>query len=567
MVFDDVECYFSSVTDELAAPTGLAVIRPDEWGPDLGLVPAGSWREIVGPSRGALRRSFYDVTIEAGGVGRALTHPGEAVYYVVDGPVTLVEQVAGGALRSSLDAGSMVHVPAGSVYSFESQGGGRLVGGPSPVDPEIGLREPVPADESRIAIHHRDRPGLMVPFISNDARLVVWLGAGAETANMNYVVLEPGERNKEHVHAISEDTIHILEGHGTAENVTTGEKIGFGPGDTVHIEVGFWHAVAADRGERVISVGGPCPADTDMLRAAPRCGGRLRRSRMATQTSSVMVALAQIDVRAGQVDHNRDMALAHSRTAFDAGAELVVLPELAISGYVVDPEVLEKVAEPLDGPTLAAVSALAGERGGLVAYGFCERVGADFFNTVVLVSGEGPQLHYRKLHLFDREKLAYSPGDLGLPVADTACGRLGVCICYDLRFVEVLRAMSLRGAELVLAPAAWVAGFDRTVPSSGATQHVDGVIAQANLDQVAVVAVSQVAGAAHGAPATLGGSVAVDAYGEVLAGPLSRTEPDSALVEVDLDAVRSARVRSDLIRPRDDRRTDVYGVGYGGESL
>jgi predicted amidohydrolase len=259
--------------------------------------------------------------------------------------------------------------------------------------------------------------------------------------------------------------------------------------------------------------------------------------------------------------------LAHSRAAFDAGAELVVLPELAISGYVVDAEVLDEVAEPLDGPTLAAVSALAGEREGLVAYGFCERVGAEFFNTVVVVNGEGPQLHYRKLHLFDREKDAYSQGDLGLPVADTAFGRIGVCICYDLRFVEVLRTMSLRGAELVLAPAAWVAGFDRIVPAAGATRHVDGVIAQANLDQVAVVAVSQVAGGAHGAPGTLGGSVAVDAYGEVLAGPLSRTEPDFALVEVDLDAVRAARVRSDLIRPRDDRRTDVYGVGYGGESL
>lgn len=234
----------------------------------MGLVSRGSWREIVGPGNGALCRSFYDVVIHAGGGSRTLVHPGEAVYYVVEGTVTLLEHLDSSSVAHSLDVGSMIHVPGRSVYSFESTSGARLVGGPSPVDPQIGERATEPRSESAIAIHHRDRPGLMVPFISEDARLVVWLGAGAETANMNYVVLEPGERNKEHVHAISEDTIHILEGRGTAENVTTGEKLTFEPGDTVHIEIGFWHAVAADLGERVVSVGGPCPADVDMLRNA-----------------------------------------------------------------------------------------------------------------------------------------------------------------------------------------------------------------------------------------------------------------------------------------------------------
>lgn len=256
------------VIEDRAKSPGLAVISPDQWGPDLGLLTDGTWREIVGPSRGAACRSFYDVALAPGGASVALTHEGEGVYYVVDGAVTVIEQVGSGELRHTLEPGGMVHVPGGSVYSLTSGAGARLVGGPSPVDAQIGAREPVVGAEPAITVYHRDRPGLMVPFISRDARLVVWLGAGAVTANMNYVVLEPGERNREHVHAISEDTIHILEGRGTAENVTTGEKLEFGPGDTVHIEIGFWHAVAADRGERVVSVGGPCPADVDMLRAA-----------------------------------------------------------------------------------------------------------------------------------------------------------------------------------------------------------------------------------------------------------------------------------------------------------
>lgn len=278
------------------------------------------------------------------------------------------------------------------------------------------------------------------------------------------------------------------------------------------------------------------------------------------------VALEQIDVRVGAVAENRDTALGRSRAALAAGADLVVLPELAISGYVVDDALAREVAEPLDGLTSEAFTQLAREFDALIAYGFCERVGDDLFNTVAVVDGSGPVLHYRKLHLFDLEKAVYTPGDLGLPVADTRFGRIGVCICYDLRFVEVLRALSLRGADVVLAPAAWVGGFDRTVPATGGTRHVDSVLAQANLDQVAVVAVSQVAGAAHGGPSTLGGSVACDAYGELLAGPLSRTAADSARVEFDLAAIRAARVRGERIRPREDRRTDVYALSYEGDA-
>ncbi len=69
-----------------------------------------------------------------------------------------------------------------------------------------------------IRVFHRDKPDVMLPIISNDARLVVWPGVGAETANMNYVRMEPGEANTPHIHASSEDTIYILEGKGTVRD-------------------------------------------------------------------------------------------------------------------------------------------------------------------------------------------------------------------------------------------------------------------------------------------------------------------------------------------------------------
>lgn len=118
-----------------------------------------------------------------------------------------------------------------------------------------------------IRIFHRDHPTLRLPLISKDARFVVWPGTGAWHANMNYVVLEPGEANVPHIHTISEDTIFILEGRGTIRDYTNNLELPFHAGCAVHVPVGVKHAVAADRGETVVSVGGPSPADVPLLKA------------------------------------------------------------------------------------------------------------------------------------------------------------------------------------------------------------------------------------------------------------------------------------------------------------
>lgn len=119
-----------------------------------------------------------------------------------------------------------------------------------------------------IRVFHRDRPSHLVPMIARDARLVVWPGVGALTANMNYVDMQPGEENVPHLHAESEDAIYILDGRGTIRDFDNGRLLSFGAGQVVHVPVGLTHAVRADLGSRIESVGGPCPADFDMLRAA-----------------------------------------------------------------------------------------------------------------------------------------------------------------------------------------------------------------------------------------------------------------------------------------------------------
>jgi quercetin dioxygenase-like cupin family protein len=119
-----------------------------------------------------------------------------------------------------------------------------------------------------VRVYHRDSPDLKMPMISSDARLVVWPGVGAWDATMNYVVLEPGEENVPHEHPVSEDTIYVLEGKGTVRDLTNGLELEFEAGQAIFVPAGLRHQVRANRGARVVSVGGPCPADVAMLERA-----------------------------------------------------------------------------------------------------------------------------------------------------------------------------------------------------------------------------------------------------------------------------------------------------------
>ena len=119
-----------------------------------------------------------------------------------------------------------------------------------------------------VRVYHRDEPDLKMPMISSDARLIVWPGVGAWDATMNYVVLEPGEENVPHDHPVSEDTIFILEGRGSVRDLTNDLELEFEAGQAIFVPAGLRHQVRANRGARVVSVGGPCPADVVMLERA-----------------------------------------------------------------------------------------------------------------------------------------------------------------------------------------------------------------------------------------------------------------------------------------------------------
>ena len=139
--------------------------------------------------------------------------------------------------------------------------------------------------------------------------------------------------------------------------------------------------------------------------------------------------------------------LIESTDSFD----LLVIPELANSGYVfVDKKELEQVAEEIpSGYFVEKLIELAKERNGYLVSGVCEKKGDLYFNSSVLVGPEGFVSIYRKIHLFDREKLFFEPGDGPFKVYDIRGMKVGLLICWDWIFPEATRSLAIQGMDLL----------------------------------------------------------------------------------------------------------------------
>ena len=143
--------------------------------------------------------------------------------------------------------------------------------------------------------------------------------------------------------------------------------------------------------------------------------------------------------------------------AIGGGAQIVVLPELANSGYVFrSAEEARAAAVPADGELLGGWAEEAAAGNALVIGGFCEHAPDDrVFNSVALVDRSGVLAVYRKLHLWDQERRWFAAGERPAPVVNTRYGRIGLAICYDIEFPELTRGLALQGAELLAIPANW----------------------------------------------------------------------------------------------------------------
>jgi predicted amidohydrolase len=137
-----------------------------------------------------------------------------------------------------------------------------------------------------------------------------------------------------------------------------------------------------------------------------------------------------------------------------ARADLIVLPELAFTGYFFAgrAEARALAEEPRRSPIVEALSALCAARGFHVVTGFAERARDKVFNSSLLIGPAGVVHLYRKIHLFNDEKIWFDPGDTPLRAVAAGGARIGMMICFDWFFPETARTLALEGAQVIAHP-------------------------------------------------------------------------------------------------------------------
>ena len=262
------------------------------------------------------------------------------------------------------------------------------------------------------------------------------------------------------------------------------------------------------------------------------------------------VACVQLAPTLGAVAANIDMAATAIADAVSMGADIVVLPELVTSGYMfTDATEAREAALPADDTTFAPWLRAGGRS--VVVGGFCE-LAADgaLYNTAAVIEDGALIATYRKTHLWDREKLVFTPGDRLPPIVGTRHGAIAVMVCYDLEFPEVTRRVAVDGAELIAAPVNWPPA---PRPEGERCGELITTMSAARTNRV-VIAVCARTGEERGA-AFADSTAIINADGWVVA----ETGPGvgTAVADIDLAASRDKRI-TDHVDVLGDRRLDLY---------
>lgn len=270
---------------------------------------------------------------------------------------------------------------------------------------------------------------------------------------------------------------------------------------------------------------------------------------------TVRVAVAQTAPAFGANRENLDQVIAWLGTAAAEGAVLVVFPECALSGYLLDD--LERLAEPVPGPAIARLAEACARWQVHAVVGLLERGAEAIYNSAVLVGPDGLIGCYRKAHLpgLGLDRLV-AHGDTPFAVYGTPIGRIGMAICYDIRFPEPARLLALKGADIIAFPSNWPV-VERVAPPS----TIPEVLTRARAIENRVhLAVANRAGMERGSR-FLGRSQLVDVLGTVVA----EAGTEETVLYADLD-LALARQKDFVYSPGrfeihwfGDRRTDLYG--------
>lgn len=272
----------------------------------------------------------------------------------------------------------------------------------------------------------------------------------------------------------------------------------------------------------------------------------------------MLVAACQIAIDIADPEANLAAMASVVQNAGEQGAELIVLPELAASGYMFrDRAEAWAASEGLDGSTVETLAALSERHRCVIVSGICERGPAgQLWNSAVVVEDGRLIAVYRKVHLWGTETLIFDAGDQQPRVLTTRAGRLSPMICYDAEFPEWVRLAADAGAEIVTVPTAWPLG---PRPSTERPLEIYKAQAFAGTYRVYMI-IADRCGNERGQD-WIGGSVIVGPDGYLRAGPAASAQPGQpGLLLATIDPTEA---RDKAIGPhndaRTDRRPDLYG--------
>jgi predicted amidohydrolase len=263
----------------------------------------------------------------------------------------------------------------------------------------------------------------------------------------------------------------------------------------------------------------------------------------------IKLALAQISSKRENKEENLQKIEEFTIKAKEQGADLVIFPELSLTGYVLHDQVYE-LAEVVPGPSTARVGELAKKTGMYIIFGMPELSGktkATIFNTAVFVGPEGFIGKFRKMYLpthsVFEEKRYFRPG-YQTAVFNTPIGNIGLFICYDIFFPEVCRLTRLKGAELLVC-----------ISASPAVRrgYFEILTAARALENTVFLAYVNLAGVEDGLQ-FWGGSRLVSPTGDLLA-KANYDDEDLVICEVDYSDMRPAETFIPMLR---DLRPELF---------
>ncbi|MEZ5843896.1 MAG: carbon-nitrogen hydrolase family protein [Hyphomicrobiaceae bacterium] len=173
------------------------------------------------------------------------------------------------------------------------------------------------------------------------------------------------------------------------------------------------------------------------------------------------VAVIQVAPAQGQTAQNREELLARIRSVAGLGAEIIACPECAVSGYAISSESeARERAEPVPGPSTRAIEEICSSTGCHVVCGLLEIDQERLYNTAVLIGPEGVVGRHRKAHIVRVAADAFVALGNEVAVFEARGIKVGMSICYEVRFPELARTQALLGARLLVVAANWPAGAD-----------------------------------------------------------------------------------------------------------